>query len=57
MNRAQMPDLGCLTMGWASPFQLLKSPTTETRSAWGAHTANLTPASPFSSTRCAPSMA
>ena len=33
----QMPGRTC-TMGCASGFQPLKSPTTETARAWGAHT-------------------
>ena len=35
--------------------QLLKSPTTETRAALGAHTANETPGTPFTDLGCAPS--
>jgi hypothetical protein len=40
---------------WRRPSQLLKSPTTDTRRAFGAQTAKATPFTPSISRRCAPS--
>ena len=37
---SQMPDEPRLCMTWAPPSQRLNGPTTLTRSAFGAHTAN-----------------
>jgi hypothetical protein len=43
------------TSGFASGFQSLNGPTTDTRSAFGAQTANRAPRRPANSVRCAPS--
>ena len=42
-------------IGCIRPFQRLKSPTTLTRSAFGAHTAKCTPTAPFNVMMCEPS--
>ena len=42
-------------MRWRRPSQLLKAPTTLTRRALGAHTANSTPATPSRTAGWAPS--
>ena len=44
-----------LRIGIRRPSQALKSPTTLTRRAFGAHTAKLTPATPSITRTCAPS--
>ena len=41
-------------IGWRRPSQLLKSPTTETRRAFGAQTAKRTPGTPSTIIACAP---
>ena len=43
MNSSQMPVLPMERMGCPVPSQPLKSPTTRTPSAFGAHTANEVP--------------
>ena len=43
MNASQTPELSRGFMGCESGFQPLKSPTTEMRSAFGAHTAKYVP--------------
>src|SRR5262245_37502320 len=42
-------------IGWQRPSQSLKSPTTLTRCALGAHTAKLVPATPSTARNCEPS--
>ena len=48
---AQRAAEGWRYVGWLPTTQLLKSPTTLTLLAWGAHTRNTTPSSPFSCTQ------
>jgi hypothetical protein len=43
MNSSQMPFGTSRRIGWARPCHWLKSPTTLTRSALGAHTAKYVP--------------
>ena len=54
-NSSQSPDEPSERIGFSRPSQPLKSPTTLTEAAFGAQTANATPATPFSSRGCAPS--
>ena len=49
MNSSQMPEEPSSRMAWVRPFQPLKSPTTRTACAFGAHTVNAVP------TTCSPS--
>ena len=46
MKISQMPASMRLRIGWRRPSQSLKSPTTLTRRAFGAHTAKATPSTP-----------
>ena len=55
MKISQTPVSTRLRIVWRRPSQPLKSPTTETRRAFGAHTAKCTPAAPSCSIACAPS--
>jgi hypothetical protein len=55
MNSSQIPDAPSERIGCRRPSHELKSPTTETERALGAHTAKATPVTPSSSIRCAPS--
>ncbi len=55
MKVSQIPDDWTACMGLASGRQPLKSPTTDTARASGAHTAKCVPATPLRSLRWAPS--
>ena len=55
MKISQTPDAPSSRIGWKRPSQLLKSPTTLTRWAFGAHTAKLAPGTPSIVRNCAPS--
>ena len=55
MNAAQMPDDPTGSQTLVRPSHWLKSPTTLTRSAFGAHTAKCSPATPSMVTACDPS--
>ena len=50
-----MPDAPSERIGCRRPSHELKSPTTETERADGAHTAKATPVAPSISATCAPS--
>ena len=54
MNSSQIEAPSVFFMGWLPGFQLLKSPTTLTAVAWGAHRRNMTPFSPPCSSRWDP---
>ena len=54
MKISQMPVSRRSRMEWRRPSQALKSPTTETRRAFGAQTAKCTPSAPSWWMRCAP---
>ncbi len=56
MNSSHTPEAPRLLIGWYRPSHPLKSPTTETRAAAGAQTANATPGVPPRSRRWAPSL-
>ncbi len=55
MKAVQMPDEARGSQTFARPSHRLKSPTTLTRSALGAHTAKWRPATPSIVTACDPS--
>ena len=55
MKISQTPHSARRRIGWRRPSQPLKSPTTLTRIAFGAHTVKPTPATPCIDIGCAPS--
>ena len=52
----QLPEPAEFRIGIRRPSHPLKSPTTLTRCAFGAHTAKATPSTPSWTTGCAPSL-
>ncbi len=55
MNVSHTPVAPRRRIGWRRPSQMLKSPTTDTRCAFGAQTAKCVPATPSCVIACAPS--
>ena len=52
---SQIPESATGASGWLVRSHPLKSPITETASAFGAHTANVVPATPATVRGCDPS--